>query len=187
MNGTGGVQITPHRTHACAHFCRCVPPLHFVHFIQCTCIGSRYLSDPVCFSKVIPSATMSLLGVLEFTPFPLVFTSSTSTPTSLTGIRLNPCATPLWGGPSGDLADPILLQTHDLGHHFGPSCVRPKHKNDLSLNLFSKPLPLAAFFRTILLCSGGVTLDRTTRGACSPGGCKTSPPLRQPTCKPTLF
>ena len=60
----------------------------------------------MCFSQVIPSATMSLLGVPEFTPLPPVFTSSTTTPT-LTGIRLNPCATPLWSGPSGHLADPI--------------------------------------------------------------------------------
>ena len=98
------VQITPHRTHACAHVSRCVP--HFAQFIQCACIGSRYLSDPVCFSKVIPSATMSLLGVPEFSAFPPVFTLSTATPTPPTGIRLNPCATQLWGGPSGHLADP---------------------------------------------------------------------------------
>ena len=49
---------------------------------------------------------MSLLGVPEFTPFPPVCTSATTTPTPLTGIRLDPCATPLWGGPSGHLADP---------------------------------------------------------------------------------
>ena len=34
-------------------------------------------------------------------------TPPTASPTPLTGIRLNPCATPLWGGPSGHLADPI--------------------------------------------------------------------------------
>ena len=62
----------------------------------------------VCFSKVIPSATVSHLGVPGFTPFPPVFTSSTATPTPQTGIRLNPCATPLWGGPSGHLAGPTL-------------------------------------------------------------------------------
>ena len=33
-------------------------------------------------------------------------TSSSTTPTPLTGIRLNPCVTPLWSGPSGHLADP---------------------------------------------------------------------------------
>ena len=43
------------------------------------------------------------LGVPEFSAFPPVLTPST---TPLTGIRLNPCATPLWGGPSGHLADP---------------------------------------------------------------------------------
>ena len=48
---------------------------------------------------------MSLLNVPS-TPFPLVFSPSTTTPTPLTGIRLNPCATPLSGGPSGHLADP---------------------------------------------------------------------------------
>ena len=36
------------------------------------------------------------------------FVSSLSaSPTPLTGIKFNPCATPLWGGPSGQLADPI--------------------------------------------------------------------------------
>ena len=49
---------------------------------------------------------MSLLGVPEFTPFLPVFTSSTTTPTPMTGIRLNPCATPFWGGPPGYEADP---------------------------------------------------------------------------------
>ena len=49
----GSVQTTPHRTHACAHFARCVSL--FAHFIQC-CIGSRCLSDSVCLSKIIPSA-----------------------------------------------------------------------------------------------------------------------------------
>ena len=44
-----GVQTTPHRTHVCAHFSRCVP--HFAQFIQCTCIGSRCLSDPLCVSQ----------------------------------------------------------------------------------------------------------------------------------------
>ena len=48
---------------------------------------------------------MSLLNVPS-TPFPPVFSPSTTTPAPLTGIRLNPCATPLWGGPSGHLADP---------------------------------------------------------------------------------
>ena len=29
---------------------------HFAQFIQCTCIGSMYLSDSLCLSKIIPSA-----------------------------------------------------------------------------------------------------------------------------------
>ena len=44
---------------------------------------------------------MSPLGVLEFSAFPPVLLSSTVPPTPLIGIRVNPCATPLWGGPSG--------------------------------------------------------------------------------------
>ena len=47
--------------------------------------------------------SMSLQGVLEFSAFPAVFSSST---TLRTGIRLNQSATPLWSGPSGHLADP---------------------------------------------------------------------------------
>ena len=61
----------------------------------------------VCFSKVIPSATLAIEGVPDFPPFPPVFASSTTTQTPLTGITLNPSATPLWGGQSGHLADPI--------------------------------------------------------------------------------
>ena len=68
MNATGGVQITPHRTHARAHFSRYVP--HFAQFIQCTKVFERSFA---CFSKVIPSATRSLLGVPEFTSFRLCF------------------------------------------------------------------------------------------------------------------
>ena len=101
MHATGGAQITPHRTHARAHFSRYVP--HFAQFIQCTKVFERSFA---CFSKVIPSATMPLLGVPEFTSFLPVFALATTTPTPRTGIRLNPCATPLWGGPSGHLADP---------------------------------------------------------------------------------
>ena len=71
--------------------------LHWLKVLERSC---------VCFSKVSPSATMSLLGVPEFPPFPPIFSSPTTTPTPLNEIRLNPCATPLWGGPSGHLADP---------------------------------------------------------------------------------
>ena len=104
MLGKDTVQITPHRTHACAHFSRCVS--HFAQFIQRTCIGSRCLSDSLCVSpKSSHPRAISLLGVPEFSAFSLAFTSSTTT---LTGNRLNPCATRLCGGPSGHLADPTL-------------------------------------------------------------------------------
>ena len=41
------------------------------------------------------------------TQLPPIFSSPPASPTPLTGIRLNPCAAPLSGGPSGRLADPI--------------------------------------------------------------------------------
>ena len=91
MLGKDTVQITPHRTHACAHF---FVACHFAQFVQWTCIGSRCLRDSLCVSpKSSHPRTMSLLGVPEFSAFSLVFTSSTTT---LTGIRRNPCATRLW-------------------------------------------------------------------------------------------
>ena len=91
---------------------------HFlvVHFTRdCTC-GSRYDESLWVFSKIILSSVMSLLGVPS-TSFPHVF-SSTSTsqttpatsPALSTGIRLNPCATPLGDGLSGRLAR--AAQTH---------------------------------------------------------------------------
>ena len=54
--------------------------------------------------------TMSLLGVPEFSAFPPVFSSSATLPT---GIRLNPCATPLLGGPSGHPVDPTPNTAYD--------------------------------------------------------------------------
>ena len=101
MNATVGVQISPRRTHPCAHFSHCV---------RCdtshTSSNAPALSDSFCvFPKSSHPRTMSLLGVPDFLASPPVLTSSTTTPTPLTGIRLNPCATPLWGGPSGHLAD----------------------------------------------------------------------------------
>ena len=69
-------------------------------------------------SKIISSLVMSLLNVPSIV-FPPIFSSPaasltppTAWPTPLTGIRLNPCATPLWRGPSGHLVDPI--PTHRL-------------------------------------------------------------------------
>ena len=93
---------------------RTVQPMHlnWLNVFQRSC---------VCSSKVVPAATMSLLGVPEVTPFPPVCTWSTTTPTPLTGIRPNPGATPLWGGPSGHLADPTpntkRLECEAEGHH----------------------------------------------------------------------
>ena len=55
--------------------------------------------------KVISSLVISLLNVLS-TPFLRIFSSPSTTQTPLTGIRLNPCPTLLWGGPSGHLANP---------------------------------------------------------------------------------
>ena len=55
--------------------------------------------------KVISLLVMSLVNV-PLNPFPTVFSSPTATPTPQTGIRLIPCATPLWGGLAGHPADP---------------------------------------------------------------------------------
>ena len=67
---------------------------------------AKGLAIRLCASKVISSLVMSLLNVPS-TTFPPTYSSPTASPTPLTGIRLNPCATPLWSGPSGHhLADP---------------------------------------------------------------------------------
>ena len=98
MNATGRVQITPHRTHTRA--------LLLAAHTTCDLHVWLKVLTILCVSrKVILSLVMSLLNVPS-TPFPPVFSPSTTTPTPLTGIRLNPRATPLWGGPSGHLADP---------------------------------------------------------------------------------
>ena len=55
---------------------------------------------------------MSLLGVPELSAFPPVLSSSTTLPT---GIRINPCATPLWSGPSGHLSDPTSNPLFERG------------------------------------------------------------------------
>ena len=76
VNATEGAQMTPHRTHACAHFSRCVS--HFAQVTQCTCSGSRYLSDSVCLSKIVPSAHHVTPGCSRVLCFPssLVFVYS---------------------------------------------------------------------------------------------------------------
>ena len=74
--------------------------MHWLKMFERFCVSPPKPSHP---------CTVSLLGVPEFSAFPPVLPSSTTARTPLTGIRLNPCATPLWGGPSGHL--PIRLQT----------------------------------------------------------------------------
>ena len=133
------VQITLHRTHACAHFSRCVS--HFAHIIQRTCIGSRCLRDSVCLSKIISSAH-------HFTPerswvlcFLRVLSSSTTPPTSLTGIRLKPCATPLWGGPLGlrlqaqvDRREAPVLNGGDIQRRWRDATTRPRQDETNPIN-----------------------------------------------------
>ena len=53
----------------------------------------------------------------SLTPFLRIFSSSTASPTPLTGIRHDPRAAPLWGGPSVHLADPT------------PNTVRPRQRS----------------------------------------------------------
>ena len=92
------------RTHAHIFLVAC----HFSHISS----NAHALAQDVwaiqCVSlKSSHPRTMSLLGVPEFSAFPPVLSLSAAPPTLLAGIRLNPCTTPLWGGPSGHLADPI--------------------------------------------------------------------------------
>ena len=68
--------------------------------------SSRCLIDSVSLSNHpirAPCHSWVFLSSLVFSP---VLSSSTTHPRPLTAIRLNPCPTPLWGGPSGHLADP---------------------------------------------------------------------------------
>ena len=83
--------------------------------------------------KVIPSLVMSLLNVPS-TPFPPIFpslTASLTPPTAslspLTGIRLNPRATPLWGGPSGAKRTTSYLMSHP-GYPPVLEAIRPQHR-----------------------------------------------------------
>ena len=99
--GNSTAQITPHRTHACAHFSLCVS-----HFFQCTCIGSRCLSDSVSLSKI-----KSLLGVPELSAFLPVLTSST---TSKTPVLLR-------SGVDRLATWPIRLQTQAMSPSSAPT------------------------------------------------------------------
>ena len=84
--------------------------------------------------KIIPSLVMSLLNV-PLTSFPPVFSSPTAslTPltaslTPLTGIRVNPCATLLWGWTiwSSDRSDPNTARDTCFGH-----CIQEPRVNGL--------------------------------------------------------
>ena len=81
MNATERVQITPHHTHTRALFlaARTTCDLH---------VWLKVLTSLCVSGKVISSLVMSLLNVPS-TPFPPVFSPSTTTPTPLTGTRLN--------------------------------------------------------------------------------------------------
>ena len=96
-----GVQTTPHRSHTRAFFSRCARS-----YARCDhTFGSRlddlfvYLKSHFIIGHVFVECSFDH-------PFPTIFSPPTTTPTRLTGIRPNPCATSLWCGPSGHLADP---------------------------------------------------------------------------------
>ena len=118
--GTICVDRTPHRTHIFLGLVSLRSALHL--FVSCDTTFSH--AHPCVWFKVgqvrrITSAhsleafhphAVSLLGVPSFsslssTPPP----TWTLSPATLTGIRPNPCATPLWDGQSGPLADPTPL------------------------------------------------------------------------------
>ena len=97
MNATGECTDNTSPYARISTFFSCAP--HFAHFIQCTCIGSRYSSDPLCVSqKSSHPRTISLLGVPEFSAFPSVLTSSTTTPTEAdeTRARLRSIVATFW-------------------------------------------------------------------------------------------
>ena len=106
---------------------------------------------PACVpQKVIPSATLSLLGVPEI-PFPPIFTRSTTPPT---GIRLNPCATLLWGGPSGQLADPTLNAGHE------PKFCIDVGSEHTPINLPARNISFQREFDATTAASEGLNLPR---------------------------
>ena len=93
--------------------------------------------------------------VLLFGPPP------TASPTPLTGIRLNPCATPLWGGPSGHLADPI------------PNAVyEPKFCIDVSsehtpINLPTRNMSFQQEYDATIIASEDLNVPRHSRASSS--------------------
>ena len=103
---------------------------------------------------------MSLLNVPS-TPFPPIFSSPTASLTLLTGIRLNPCATPLWGGPSGRLADP----TRNTGYE-------PKFCNDVSsdhtpINLPTRNMSFQQEYDVTITASEDLNSPRHSRASSS--------------------
>ena len=100
----GGVQITFHRTHTHAR----ISTLFSVRALH---VITRVPQDILRASTVILSSVMSLLNILSIS-FPPIFSSPTTSltppttsPTPLSGIRLNSCAALLGDGP-------VRSQTH---------------------------------------------------------------------------
>ena len=74
--------------------------------------------------KIIPSQVMSLLGV-HSTPIPPMFssfctshTTPATSPALSTGIRFDPCATPLGDELSGRLAGPHVMLERRMDDHW---------------------------------------------------------------------
>ena len=99
------VQTTHHRTYTRALFLAA----HARSHVQLKFKGWTIC---LCASKLISSLFTCLLNV-PLAPFPPIFSLPTASPTPLTGIRLTPCATTLWSGPSGHVADPIPNTGHE--------------------------------------------------------------------------
>ena len=131
---------------------------------------------------------MSLLNVPS-TPFPHIFSSPTASP--LTGTRLNPCATPLWDGPSGHLADPtpntgyerkfcidvssehtpINLQTRNMGFHqeydatiaASEDLKLPRHSGASSSSQHMASSNVPTLLRILILLQVGLASRRLVR------------------------
>ena len=94
-------QTTPHRTHTRA-LSRCARS----HARCDHTFGSRLDELFVCLKKSLHWSCLCWMFFrprfrLFFSSFTASLTPSAASPAPLTGIRLNPCATPPWGGPSG--------------------------------------------------------------------------------------
>ena len=115
--------------------------------------GSRAWRFSVCLEK-----SHFIIGRVfvecSFDPFPPIFSSPPTTPTPLTGIRLNPCATPLWGGPSGHLADP----TPNTG--YGPKFCIDVSSEHTPINLPSRNMGFQQEYDTTITASEDLNLRR---------------------------